>query len=954
MVEHETAHTEIQHRYGGPLANEIEARCQAKWDEEDVYRVPNPGDVDFDPAKPKYYCLDMFPYPSGAGLHVGHPLGYIGSDILSRYKRMVGFNVLHPMGFDAFGLPAEQYAVQTGVHPRETTMKAIETYTKQLKMLGMSYDWSRCFRTIDENYYRWTQWIWLKAYNSFFDRELQRARPIEELRTGLADGRIVAEDENGNALEFSSMSEREQREYVDSRRLAYLGEQAVNWCPKLGTVLANEEVIDGRSERGGFPVIRKPLRQWMFRITEYASRLLADLELINWPDSTRIMQQEWIGRSDGAMIRFSKGDEHLDVFTTRPDTVFGATYMVVAPEHPLVEKAIQSGVDGSIEDYVKVARNRSDVERMVDSKTKTGVFTGMYVENPLTGEDIPIWTADYVLMGYGTGAIMAVPAHDQRDYEFARTFNLPIRQVVSSDGEVSQTDDWTEALGGDGIGVNSSNDQISLDGLTTENAKSKIIDWLESKGLGRRRVNYKLRDWLFSRQRYWGEPFPIVFDEKGDHYPVSVEALPVVLPDLEDYQPIESDEPQPPLAKATEWVNTTAGEAGVDSSILPPDTPVRRETNTMPGWAGSCWYYLRYCDPHNNDRFVSREAEEYWLLSRREENSKRTCPTGEENFDATEFHVGGVDLYIGGAEHAVLHLLYARFWHKILFDLGEVSTPEPIGQLFHQGMLTAYAFKRTDGSLVPVDEVDERSNDTFIERSTGKEVEQIVAKMSKSLRNVENPDHVVEEYGADTFRLYEMYMGPLDASAPWNARDIVGVHRFLQRAWRLAINEVTGELNYREEADENIERELNKVIAKVGDDVERLAFNTAIAAMIEFVNAATGVGVTRDQLGRFVRILAPFAPHVAEELWDRLGYQQSIVFQPWPEFDQSQLVEDSVEMVVQVLGKVRSRITVPSDADEAMLESTALGDEKIQALIEGKTVRKVIVVPGKLVNIVVS
>ena len=557
-------------------------------------------------------------------------------------------------------------------------------------------------------------------------------------------------------------------------------------------------------------------------------------------------------------------------------------------------------------------------------------------------------------MGYGTGAIMAVPAHDQRDFEFARAFDLPITQVVSPDGVAESTEEWTEALACNGIAVNSSNDEVSLDGLGTTEAKTRAIKWLESKGLGRHRVNFKIRDWLFSRQRYWGEPFPIVFDEKGDHYPISVHALPVILPDLEDYQPVESDEPQPPLAKATDWVNTTAGEAGVDPAILPADTPVRRETNTMPGWAGSCWYHLRYCDPHNNERFVSREAEEYWLLSSREQASPRTCPSGEENFDAAEFHVGGVDLYIGGAEHAVLHLLYARFWHKILFDFGEVSTPEPVGKLFHQGMLTAFAFKRTDGSLVPTDEVDEREDGTFIERETGKEVEQIVAKMSKSLRNVENPDCVVEEYGADTFRLYEMYMGPLDASAPWNARDIVGVHRFLQRVWRLVINEETGELKCLDEVDESIERELNKMIAKVGKDVQRLAFNTAIAAMIEFVNAATGVGITRDQLGRFARVLAPFAPHMGEELWGRLGHEQSVVVQPWPDYDESKLVDDTVEIAVQVLGKVRSRITVASDADESTLESTALADERIQALLEGKTVRKVIVIPGKLVNIVAS
>ncbi len=951
----------VRERYDVEMAVRIEERWQSAWDEADVYRTPNPGDADFDPNRPKFYCLDMFPYPSGAGLHVGHPEGYTATDILCRYKRMRGFNVLHPMGFDAFGLPAEQYAVQTGVHPRETTQEAMDNFRRQLKRFGFSYDWSREFATIDPEYYRWTQWIWLRAYGSWFDPRVDAARPIAELEAGLAAGEVVPTDDDDEPLDWSAMDAAAQRRYVDGCRLAYLGEQTVNWCPKLGTVLANEEVIDGRSERGGHPVMRKPLRQWMFRITAYAQRLLDDLDLIRWPESTRIMQREWIGRSDGALVRFEVEDGFgtLDVFTTRPDTLFGATYMVVAPEHPLVDEIVaESGADPAIEAYVTAARNRADVDRMADSKDKTGVFTGRHAVNPATGERIPIWTADYVLMGYGTGAIMAVPAHDQRDFEFARAFDLPIRQVVADAvDDAGVCDDWNEAMTGGGVAVASANEAVSLDGLATDAAKATMIDWLSATGRGRRRVNFKLRDWLFSRQRYWGEPFPIVFDDAGNHHPVSDAALPVRLPDLEDYEPIEADEPTPPLGKAAEWVRTTAGEAGVDPSVLPPDTPVRREINTMPGWAGSCWYYLRYCDPGNDSRFASREAERYWMLSDRGEDSTPTV-SGETSFDASRHHVGGVDLYVGGAEHAVLHLLYARFWHKILFDLGEVSTPEPVGRLFHQGMITSFAFKRRDGSLVPVDEVRETDDGAAVEIATGEPVERIVAKMSKSLRNVINPDDVIAEYGADTFRLYEMAMGPLDASKPWNTRDIVGVHRFLQRAWRLAVDETTGELRLREDADPDVERALHRTIAKVGDDVERLAFNTAIAAMIEFVNTATGVGVTADQLDRFNRILGPFVPHFAEEIAARLHPGatggRSVVLAEWPAFDPAMLKDDSIEVPVQVLGKVRSRITVPADADAAALEAAALADERIRELVAGKTIRKVVVVPGKLVNVVAN
>jgi leucyl-tRNA synthetase len=930
---------ETPFRYGATLANDLEERWQRTWDDAGAYRTLNPGDPGFDAGRPKFYCLDMFPYPSGAGLHVGHPLGYIATDIICRARRMQGFNVLHPMGWDAFGLPAEQYAVQTGVHPAVTTRKAIDTYRRQLKRFGFCYDWTREFATIDPQYYRWTQWIWLQCYGAWYDAEARRARPIAELEAELASGRRQADGQAWATLDAAA-----RQAFLDRHRLAYLGEQTVNWCPKLGTVLANEEVIDGKSERGGYPVLRMPLKQWMFRITAYAERLLSDLDLVDWPDSTRTMQAEWIGRSEGAEIDFEvPGFGMLRVFTTRPDTLFGATYMVVAPEHPLVEVAIKAGGAGAaaVRDYATAAANRSDVDRQADTKQKTGVDTGMRAVNPATGESIPVWTADYVLMGYGTGAIMAVPAHDERDFDFARTFGLAMRQVVEIAGAAF---DGTAATSGHGVACNSSGAECSIDGLDTTRAKAAVIDWLAKAGRGARRVNYKLRDWLFSRQRYWGEPFPIVYDEAGRHYPVSERALPVLLPELADYKPIESDVPVPPLGKAAAWVNTTAGEAGVDPSLLPPGTPVRRETNTMPGWAGSCWYYLRYCDPANGSRMLSTEAERYWLQSQRSDGS---------------LHAGGVDLYVGGAEHAVLHLLYARFWHKVLFDLGHVGTPEPFGRLFHQGMLTAYAYQRADGSLVAVDQVEERDGGHH-ERGGGP-VTQVIAKMSKSLRNVINPDDVIAEYGADTFRLYEMSMGPLEASKPWNTRDIAGVHRFLARAWRLAVDERTGGLLLARDADPAIERLLHRTVHKVTGDIDRLAFNTAIASMIEFVNAATRPqemtdpadgGLTRAQLERFVRILAPFAPHAAEELWAKLGGSGFVVHAPWPIADPSMLVDDEVEIAVQVMGKVRARIMVPTKADAAEVESIALGHPDVLPHLAGKSPRKVIVVPGRMVNLV--
>ena len=1053
-------------RYTARLAGDIEGRWQARWEERGTFRTPNPGEAGFDGARAKFYCLDMFPYPSGAGLHVGHPEGYTATDIISRFKRMKGFNVLHPMGWDAFGLPAEQYAIQTGVHPAITTRRAIDTFRRQLKRFGFSYDWSREFATIDEDYYRWTQWIFLQIYHAWYDAEADKARPIAELVAALERGdyavgenaRLVPmrppatpalERERGAARPWSSLDAKERRRVIDGQRLAYIGEQVVNWCPKLGTALANEEVIDGRSERGGFPVFRKPLRQWMFRITAFADRLLRDLEGLDWPVSTRTMQQEWIGRSEGAEIDFplaapAAGMEHLRVYTTRPDTIFGATYMVVAPEHPLCD-AVASGRLGvdeptrrAMSDYCAAARNRSDVERQ-ESKTKTGAFTGVMAVNPATGEKIPVWAADYVLMGYGHGAIMAVPAHDERDFEFAAAFKLPIRDVIyprtesamayfaahatidersevrwqgilsdflgytttenttpagygaalevvrtrrsrSGDGTAVPIDyagprttvagsvgfkrgsvatTWLdsvadigfatfealrgtferrgyyahrgEAFSGHGTAVNSANASVSLNGLVRDQATAAIIAWLEREGIGRRKVNFKLRDWLFSRQRYWGEPFPIVYDEHGDHHAVSEAALPVVLPELKEYQPEESEDPRPLLAKAREWVSTTAGAAGVPG--LAPGAPVTRETNTMPGWAGSCWYFLRYCDSKNGSVFCGSEAEKYWMGG-----------PGEHP---------GVDLYVGGSEHAVLHLLYARFWHKALFDLGHVSHKEPFKKLFHQGLITSYAFQRADKSLVPTDQVEERGEGGFVETATGQKVTQIVAKMSKSLKNVVNPDDVIAEFGADTFRLYEMYMGPLEASKPWNPRDIAGCFRFLQRAWRLCVDEQTGAVRTVEKADVAIERLLHRAVAKVEGDIERLAFNTAIAAMMEFVNAATSAGgLTRPQIERFTLMLCPFAPHLSEELWAKLGKSSLASTEAWPGYDPALLRDESIEMPVQIQGKVRARITVPAGADAKAIEAAALADSEVQKHTAGKPVKKVIVVPGKLVNIV--
>jgi leucyl-tRNA synthetase len=940
-----TDREELPHRYDAALANRIELRWQEHWEKTGAFRVPNPGEPGFDASKPKYYVLDMFPYPSAAGLHVGHPEGYTATDIVSRYKRMRGMNVLHPMGWDAFGLPAEQYAIKTGVHPAKTTREAIDNFRRQLKRFGFSYDWSREVGTIDPDYYEWTQWIFVLIYESWYDDERAKARPMTELVAELESGKreprinpraaeFTAEQKARAFGPWSTLSEDDRRVVLDSYRLAYSAEQTVNWCPKLGTVLANEEVIDGRSERGDFPVFRKPLRQWLFRITAYADRLVKGFEALDWPQSTVLKQTGWIGRSPGAEVDFAidgapGGHDKLRVFTTRPDTIFGATYMVVAPEHPLVaailKKPLPETEVARVREYVSAARNRSDLERQTN-KEKTGVASGAYAINPATGGRIPIWIADYVLMGYGTGAIMAVPGGDERDFEFATAFDLPIVHVVKpADGS-----DPGPYYADDGIAIHSANAEVSLDGLPTPEAKARIIGWLEKKGLGRAQVNFKLRDWIFSRQRYWGEPFPIVFDERGHHHAVSRDALPLVLPPLEDYAPEESDEPKPLLAKATEWVDTTAGEAHVPG--LPPDAKVRRETNTMPGWAGSCWYYLRFTDPKNDQRFASREAERYWM--------------GEH----------GVDLYVGGGEHAVLHLLYARFWHMVLYDYGEVSSPEPFKKLFHQGMIVSFAFRNAEKRLVPVDEVENRGTEEaprWIHVPTGEEVERIVAKMSKALKNVVNPDDVIAEFGADTFRLYEMYMGPLEVSKPWNPRDIQGMYRFLQRAWRVVIDEETGATKIAEKANPEIEKQLHRAIAGVTEDIERLAFHTAIAKLIGFVNGATG-GLSRDQLARFLPVLSVFTPHIAEELWHRIGETTSVADRAWPSWDEAMLRDATVEIAVQILGKVRGRIEVPTDADAKAVEDAARSNPAIEKELAGKTIKKVIVVPKRLVNFVVA
>jgi leucyl-tRNA synthetase len=909
--------------------DEIEAKWQGIWEAEKTFRCPNPGDPDFDPSKPKYYALDMFPYPSGTGLHVGHPEGYTATDILARYKRKRGFNVLHPMGWDAFGLPAEQYAIKTGQHPRITTERNVGEFRGQLKRIGFSYDWDREVNTTDPDYYKWTQWIFLQIYNSYLDEETQKARPISE-------------------LEANGLS----RDEIDERRLAYVAEVAVNWCPELGTVLANEEVVDGKSEVGGFPVERKPMRQWMLRITSYAERLIDELEGLEWPAGIIKRQRDWIGKSEGAEVDFDLPAvrEKLTVFTTRPDTLFGATYMVLAPEHPLVDAITSDDQREAVAAYKVAVAKKSDRDRE-EAKVKTGVFTGGHAVNPVNGKEIPVWIADYVMISYGTGAIMAVPAHDERDNEFAEKFGLPIIEVVRQEKE-----DPVKCFTGIGVAINSP----LIEGLKTPEAISKIIAWLAGRGLGKSKVNYKLRDWLFARQRYWGEPFPVVWED-GNHRALEEGELPVTPPDMDDFKPTGTIDP--PLSKAADWVRYS-------------DT-ARRETNTMPQWAGSCWYYLRYCDARNADAFVGKEAESYWL--------------GGGN-------QGGVDLYVGGTEHAVLHLLYARFWHKVLHDLGHVSTPEPFQKLVNQGIILGEVeitgYKTEGGDWASASDVEETEDGTRL-KTTGEAVKffhvkpdqaekdgiEIVLKenpairlasrsykMSKARGNVVNPDTVIEEFGADSLRLFEMFMGPLEQVKPWSTKGVEGVHRFLARAWRMFMDlnqegqwQVSERLADIEPSASQL-KVLHETIKKVTLDTESLSFNTAIAQMMVFVNE-----LTHEQsrpvsiLSAFLNILNPYAPHLAEELNARLqeafpaGFNEStLAFQEWPEWDEENLIESEIEIVVQVNGKVRDRLTVPADISKGDLEDRAKQSQKVEKFTEGLTLRKVIVVPGKLVNIVAN
>jgi leucyl-tRNA synthetase len=934
----------------------IEKKWQEFWERHKTFRAE-----DFAPGKPKLYVLDMFPYPSGAGLHVGHPEGYTATDIYCRYKRMRGFNVLHPMGWDAFGLPAEQYAVEKNVHPRITTQANIATFRRQIKALGFSYDWDREVDTTDPGYYRWTQWIFLQIHDTWYDPDYRWVDPQGKTRQG--KGRPIAELPIPAGVDPDA--------YRDSKRLAYRAEVPVNWCPALGTVLANEEVVDGKSERGNHPVVRMPMKQWMLRITAYADRLVEDLEGLDWSRAIIDMQRNWVGRSEGAEVDFpikvgggfdnwrvrrmshgwpsSAPDDVIRVYTTRPDTLFGATYMVLAPEHPLVDRLTTAEQRDAVAAYREAAARKSDMDRTDLARSKTGVFTGGYAVNPVNGEPVPVWIADYVLMGYGTGAIMAVPGHDERDFAFARTFDLPIRRVVapSIDGAGHPLE---AAEPEPGFAVNSRNPEIALDGRPTAEAKAAITSWLAESGLGRKAVNYKLRDWLFSRQRYWGEPFPIVLDEQEHPHALPESELPVLLPELADFKP--TGNPEPPLSKAKEWVRYSE--------------KARRETNTMPQWAGSCWYYLRYLDPKNTEAPWDRAKERYWMP---------------------------VDLYVGGAEHAVLHLLYSRFWHKVLFDRGWVSTPEPFQRLINQGMILGEmeftGYQDEAGAWVSAAHVQDSDHHHHVikgtqpprpvrvvkldeEQATKKGDAFVLAenpdiridarahKMSKSRGNVINPDAVIAEYGADSLRLYEMFMGPLEAVKPWSMKGVEGVYRFLGRAWRMIVDHEADDvrLDPRVQGVEPTPEQAKVVartVAGVTEDIEAMRFNTAISKLMEFVNAFTGQEVRpRSAMETFTLLLAPLAPHLGEELWQVLGHTDTLAYHPWPTFDPALLRDEEVEIPVQVNGKVRSRLVVPADADKAAIERAARADERIAALLEGKAIKKVIAVPGKLVNFVVG
>ncbi|KOV57711.1 leucyl-tRNA synthetase [Streptomyces sp. NRRL WC-3618] len=952
-----TTEVAAPHRYTAAMAADIEARWQDFWDAEGTYAAPNPsGDLAGDPesaAKPKKFIMDMFPYPSGAGLHVGHPLGYIATDVFARFQRMTGHNVLHTLGFDAFGLPAEQYAVQTGTHPRVSTEANIENMKVQLRRLGLGHDKRRSFATIDPDYYRWTQWIFLQIFNSWYDEEADKARPIAALIAQFESGERAVPGDRARA--WDQLTAAERADILGEYRLAYASEAPVNWCPGLGTVLANEEVTaDGRSERGNFPVFKAKLRQWNMRITAYADRLLNDLDALDWPEAIKLQQRNWIGRSEGARVDFPVDGEAITVFTTRPDTLFGASYMVLAPEHPLVEKLIPAAWPEGTHDvwtgghatpaeavaaYRAQAASKSDVERQAEAKDKTGVFIGSYATNPANGERVPVFIADYVLMGYGTGAIMAVPAGDQRDFEFARAFELPVHCIVEpTDGRGTDTSTWDNAFAAyDAKIINSANDDISLDGLAVADAKARITEWLERKGIGRGTVNFRLRDWLFSRQRYWGEPFPIVYDEDGVAHSLPESMLPLELPEVEDYSPrtFDADDadtsPETPLSRNADWVNVT-----LDLGDGRGPRKYRRETNTMPNWAGSCWYELRYLDPNNDRKLVDPAIEQYWMGPRE----------GQPH--------GGVDLYVGGAEHAVLHLLYARFWSKVLFDLGHVSSVEPFHKLFNQGMIQAFVYRDSRGIAVPAAEVEERDGAFFHQ---GEKVSRVLGKMGKSLKNAVTPDEICAEYGADTLRLYEMAMGPLDVSRPWDTRAVVGQYRLLQRLWRNVVDEDSGEVTVVDtEADEATLRALHKAIDGVRQDLEGLRFNTAIAKVTELNNHLTKVGgpVARTVAEALVLLVAPLAPHIAEELWRRLGHPDSVVHQDFPVADPAYVVDESVTCVVQIKGKVKARLEVSPSISDDELEKVALSDDKVVEALAGAGIRKVIVRAPKLVNIVTA
>ncbi len=881
------------------IFSEIERKWQEYWEQNRTFRTPD------DLSNPKkYYALDMFPYPSGAGLHVGHPEGYTATDIISRYKRMNGFNVLHPMGWDAFGLPAEQYAIQTGTHPSVTTNKNCDNFRRQIKELGLSYDWEREINTTDPGYFKWTQWIFIRLYNTWYDSEAGRGRDIKELPI---------------PLDIIKAGDEARKKYIDSKRLAYYDNAQIWYCPSCRIVCANEEVLnDGSHEKCGNQVVRRNLKQWMLRIPRYAERLLDGLKDLDWPEGIKEMQRNWIGRSTGAEVDFKidGNDLKICVYTTRPDTLFGATYMVLSPEHELVAEITTTEKKAEVDAYLRAAAKKSDLDRTDLAKEKTGVFTGSYAINPVTGKKIPVWVADYVLTGYGTGAIMAVPAHDDRDFEFAKKFSLEITCILSpdvTDAEQKQriltgNECWTE----DGEYINSSNPAlgITLDGLNKEKGIATMTAWLESRNIGAATVNYKLRDWLFSRQRYWGEPFPVIHWDDGEITLLDEKDLPLSLPDLEVYQPGENGES--PLANATEWLYVTDsnGRRG------------RRETNTMPQWAGSCWYYLRFIDPKNENAIFDKEKEKYWMP---------------------------VDLYIGGAEHAVLHLLYSRFWHKVLFDTGVVSTDEPFQKLFNQGMILAFAYETATGAKVSSDQVTERDG-KYYHTDTGEVLKQIVAKMSKSLKNVINPDDVISRYGADSLRLYEMFLGPLDATKPWDEKGVKGVLNFLSRTYRLiANNENLTEGN----EDPDVLRALHQAIRKVTDDIENLHLNTAISAMMIFLNTAVKKGkITRETARTFTKILSPFAPHLSEELWQSLGNDASLAYEPWPEAKSEYLKVDTFECPVSVNGKMRFKIELAVDLPSEEVKSIVLADERVVKWIAGAT-PKVIIVPNRIVNIVV-